>query len=71
MVKVSWLGTQEKNVFVKNYEAEKWNEMFKGSFTPSDSITLTGKMGMQPILAITVPIKRSKVPPINVKVTVT
>ena len=35
----------------------------KGSFTPSDSVsnvTLTGKMGMQTILPLTVPIKKIK-----------
>ena len=41
-----------------------------GLFTPSDSITdpimLMGKMGMQPILC---PSKKSKVPPVNVTVT--
>ena len=39
----------------------------KGSFTPSDcvtvtvtNVTLTGKMGVQPILSVTVPVKKIK-----------
>ena len=33
---------------------------FKGSFTSSDYVMLTGKMGMQPILPITVTVKKIK-----------
>ena len=32
----------------------------KGSFTPSNYVALTGKMGMQPILPITVTVKKIK-----------
>ena len=62
------------------FNEQDWNtaDWDKGSFTLSASVTvtitnvtLTGKMGMQPILPSQCPSKRSKVPPINVMVTVT
>ena len=53
-----------------------FNELGKGSFTQSDSVTvtnvtLTGKLVYNPFSLSQCPSKRSKVPPVNVTVTVT
>ena len=49
------------------FSARTIDSIFKGLFTPSDPIMVTvtnvmliGKMGMQPILPITVPVKKIK-----------
>ena len=48
-------------------DEDDYGYRYKGSFTPSDYITVTvtditlrGKMGMQPILPVTVPVKKIK-----------